>query len=334
MLRGQIPTPAAPRRRAAAAAELRRGIVLALVAGLYFVVVEVVVGWARLLGDAVHAGAVPLLLVALGVVGSYVLRALRIRAALAARARLRLVDVVRVFAVHNAANWLLPARTGEISLPLQLRRHFAVPLAQGTGLLLWLRLQDLHVLTTIGGLALCAGAGGSWSRLGALMVAAGVALPLLGWQLAPRLGARSPRLRRVVEAAPRRARAVLADLALSWAAWTVKLLALGGALAWLLAIPVAGGVLGALGGDVAAVLPVHAPLGAGSYEAGVLLGVAPWRMQAGIDIAAALAAAVQLHALLLLTALAGGAFGITLRIRPVPVAAAADDRPVAVEPAP
>ncbi|TJY59013.1 UPF0104 family protein [Sinimarinibacterium sp. CAU 1509] len=290
-----------------------RGLWMALLALVYLAGVQWLVGWHRLLGDAINTGGMPLVCVAIGVLGSYSLRALRIRAALRPQTSPRLFDVARLFAVHNAANWLLPARTGEISLPLLLRQYFDVPMAHGSGVLLWLRLQDLHVLSAIGGGALIARGTPEWRWAGVLLLAGSITVPLLAYALAPRFAERWPLLRKALAVIPDTASAASADLALAWLAWSVKLTCIGMALSLLLSLPLAAGVLGALGGDVAAVLPLHAPLGAGTYEAGVLAGLSPWR----ISVATTLAAAVQLHALLLLSALAAGALGLTLR-KPIP----------------
>ncbi len=287
----------------------RQALLMASIALIYIVGVQWLIGWQRLLRDAIQAGSVPLACVAVGVLGSYGLRALRIRAALPSQISPPLFDVARLFAVHNAANWLLPARTGEISLPLLLRQYFDVPLGQGSGVLLWLRLQDLHVLSAIGGGALLARGTPEWHWAGVLLLVASTALPLLAFALAPRMAHRWPLLRKALAVVPSTATAIGADLALAWLAWSVKLTGIGIALSLLLPLPFAAGVLGALGGDVAAVLPLHAPLGAGTYEAGVLVGLSPW----SLALKTTLAAAVQLHTLLLLSALAAGALGLTLR---------------------
>jgi hypothetical protein len=315
----QTPLEAAqpPPQGAAPAGRWRRMLLMLAVALVYAAGVQWLVGWRQLLHDALHAGSLPLACVAAGVLGSYGLRALRIRAALRPQIDPRLFDVARLFAVHNAANWLMPARTGEISLPLLLRQYFDVPIARGSGVLLWLRLQDLHVLAAIGGGALIARGTPEWRWIGAILLVASAALPVLTYLLAPRFAQRRPLLQKVLTVIPRTPGAASADLALAWLAWSVKLSGIGIALALLLALPLAAGVLGALGGDVAAVLPIHAPLGAGTYEAGVLLGLSPWR----VDVDSTLSAAVQLHALLLLSALGAGAVGLSLR-KPPPASVA------------
>ena len=94
---------------------------------------------------------VPLTLVLLAIVtqaASYGLRALRVYLAeprvprgLGGWAR-----CLQLALLNNALNLLLPARTGEASFPLLLQRFFGVPIAEGAGTLLWLRLLDLNVL--------------------------------------------------------------------------------------------------------------------------------------------------------------------------------------------
>jgi len=271
----------------------------------YLVLVEVLVGWGALARALLAAGWIPVLLVLAGLLASYALRALRIRSA-AALPRDRLLDVIRVFALYNLSNWLLPARLGEASLPLLLQRRYALPLDRGSGVLLWLRLLDLHVIGVLGGLVVACQLPGWWRLLGGLTLLAGLVLPPLGLRLLDRLARRWPQARGLAEVAPARLAAALPDLALAWAAWLVKLGSLGAALSLIAGLSYPAGMLGALGGDISGVLPLHAPLGAGSYEAGVLLALAPWQP----ELRPALAAAVQMHALLLAAALLLGGLGL------------------------
>lgn len=285
---------------------LRASLLGLAVLAAYVVLVEVVIGWAALARSLLQAGGWPVTLVLAGLLASYVLRALRIRAAEPAIPRDGLLDVIRLFALYNLSNWLLPARLGEASLPLLLQRRYGVGLGRGAGLLLWLRVLDLHVIGVLAGLVLALQFRGPWQWLGGLTLAGGLLLPWLSLHFLPRLSQRWPRLQPLAAALPARRPAAGGDLALAWAAWTVKLGALGAALSLLAKLPYPAGILGALGGDVSGVLPLHAPLGAGSYEAGVLLALTPW--QPGLQ--PALAAAVQLHALMLAAALALGALAL------------------------
>lgn len=284
----------------------KRILLLTAVLAAYAGAVHWLIGWPLLLDQARAAGAAPALLVFAGLFASYALRALRLRAALPPGTAASLSELARIFAVHNAANWVLPARSGEVSLPLLLRQRFGLTLTQGTGVLLWLRVIDLQVLAVLGGTALIVSAPDGWRVPAALGLCAGIGLPLLARLAAFRLSHRWPKLAGLSVALPQAPRALALDLLLGWAAWSVKLTTLGLALSLLAPLSFWAGLLGALGGDVAAVLPIHAPLGAGTYEAGVIFALAPVEP----PLRATLAAAVQLHGLSLLAALAGGAWGL------------------------
>jgi len=300
--------PSLPTSRPADVSRLLGGLFGAGVVVLYLALVEHFIGWLALARSLLAAGPWPAILVVAGLLGSYVLRAQRIKTAEPAIPLDGLPEVIRLFALYNAVNWLLPARLGEASLPLLLQRRYGTPLARGAGVLLWLRLIDLHVVSVLGGLLLAAQGPGPWRWLGTAACAGGLLLPPLCLLGAGWLGRHWRRLRMLGDALPRRANAALGDVALAWAAWLVKLGALGGALSLLSTLAFPAGVLGALGGDIAGGLPLHAPLGAGSYEAGVLLALTPWRP----ELKAALAAAVQLHALMLASTLLLGGLALPL----------------------
>ncbi|WP_028312274.1 lysylphosphatidylglycerol synthase domain-containing protein [Derxia gummosa] len=298
-----------------ARAELARLVTAGLIFIVYFCLVEAAVGWRELLRQFAAAGALPLALAAGGLGGSYALRALRLvqvlapaavgAAATPARpappeAAPGFLCLLRCLLLNNAANWLLPARAGDLGLPLLLHREAGLPKARGVGVLLWLRLLDLQALAGIGGLTFALTADGV-ARLGGLAALAGSAVaPLVIARAAPLLSARVPRLAPALELLHRPAGAFARDIGLTWLAWGVKLVALGAVLALVGALPFGAGLAGAIGGDLSTVLPVHAPLGAGSFESGVLLAMTPW----GLPAAGLLAAAVQLHLLMLAVALA------------------------------
>lgn len=58
--------------------------------------------------------------------------------------------LIRASCLHNAANALLPAKMGDVALPIALRRYAGLGLAQGIGLLLVVRLSDLATLAGLG----------------------------------------------------------------------------------------------------------------------------------------------------------------------------------------
>ena len=114
-------------------------------------------GWTRLLAPWRQMPLAVLALALCGILASYAIRALRIYIAEADIPRGAYLRCLRLILLNNSINLLLPARSGEASFPLLLKRWFGIDLARGAGTLLWLRLLDLHVLATVG--AACAAAG-------------------------------------------------------------------------------------------------------------------------------------------------------------------------------
>jgi uncharacterized membrane protein YbhN (UPF0104 family) len=205
-------------------------------------------------------------------------------------------------------------RLGEASFPALLYRYFHVPAVQGVAILLWFRITDLHVLAAAGWLAL---APGLPPPLTTVVLAAWATLP---WAL---YRARGPLARGLAQTEPSRWRewavealaAVPSDGPTFWRTfgwtllnWLLKL----AAFAWLLHAVAGTGpspsLMGALAGELASVLPVHGLAGAGTYEAGVVAGLAPFR----VEPRQALAAAVNLHLFLLGLSVLGGLWGLTL----------------------
>lgn len=248
---------------------------------------------------------VPVLLVAIVVVAqmaSYSLRAYRVYRAEPEIPRGSWPQCLRLILLNNISNLLLPARTGEASFPLLLNRWFGVNAAKGTGTLIWLRLLDLSVLAVLAVAVL----GSAFLPVAAVAIVCvvGVIAPMLMVPIHARVGtARTGLIGKVLSGVPARAGQVVFDLVLTWSAWAIKLGALAVVFAQLagLSLPIA--LLGAIGGDLSTVLPVHAPGGFGTYEAGVIGLVAP----AHHVTKELVAAAVNLHLLVLGIALAAGA---------------------------
>lgn len=297
--------PSFPRRRP----ERRKLALLLPVAAAYVAAVEWLCGWQRL-SEAWMSLSGPLLpAFVAAMLASYALRARRLQ--LGAGGLIPAggyAATLRLLWLHNAANLLLPARLGELSLPWLLGRRFRIAWARGGGLLVWLRLLDLHCVAA---LALAALAARLPERLAppSLAIAALVALlPLAVYRLraplAARLAAR-PRWGEALRAVPQDARALLRDLALTWLAWLIKLAAFAAVLHAFAHAPAARALLGAIGGEASTLLPLHAPAGAGTFEAGVLIGLGEG---AARD---ALAAAVTLHLLLLGSALGGALLALS-----------------------
>lgn len=286
----------------------------AILAG-FAVFVEHYVGWVRLLAPWREVALPAIALAALLTFASYGLRAIRFYDYFRPDMRGRFALCTKLMLQHNLLNNLLPMRSGELSFPVLMSRYFAVPPRRSLPALLWFRVMDLHAL---GVAALLAVHG--WSA--ALVTAALIAwlpLPWLLFHFSTRaqawLGGSQPgsRARRFATDLLRGLPQDGAAFARAWAwtliNWLVKLLAF----AWVLRLfadigwPAAG--MGAIGGDLTSVLPVHGIAGAGTYEAGVVAGLLPY----GVAADTALAAAVNLHLFLLGTTLAGGAVSLMMK---------------------
>ncbi|APZ44725.1 lysylphosphatidylglycerol synthase domain-containing protein [Acidihalobacter ferrooxydans] len=280
---------------------------------------EHMIGWRRLLMPWLSL-SLPDLLAALGLMLlTYGLRALRIYDYFSPALQGQFIATLRLTLLHNFFNNLLPMRTGEAAFPVLMRRYFDVPVSRSVPSLLWLRVLDLHVLLTFG-----------WSALSQRYLPDALGGPLLAlWLLVPaamffarawlgaRLAGRDGRFATL-------ARTLLAGLperpALFWRAWfwtgvnwAVKLAVMVfiftrfDPLPWLVTLP------GVVGGELGSVLPVHGVAGVGTYEAGVMAGLAPQ----GVALKAALVAAVNLH-LFILGATVLGAGLARLLPKPVP----------------
>lgn len=295
---------------------VRRGLAL-LVLVLFAWAVHHYWGWQKLFAPW---GSVPLALVALVVcaqLGSYSVRAYRVyHAESDSIPRGRWVDCLRLIALNNITNLLLPARTGEASFPLLLHRWFGIDPARGAGILIWLRLLDLDVLAVLAlavlGSALLPGL--PVILLVALCLALAMtpflALPVqahAGRLLDGREGRVARLLRTFLGGVPARPRQVLVDIGLSWAAWGLKLTALALVFSALASLDLSVALMGAIGGDLSTVLPVHTPGGFGTYEAGVVAAAGAAHDSGHESGPKLLAAAVNMHLLVLGIALAAGA---------------------------
>jgi uncharacterized membrane protein YbhN (UPF0104 family) len=262
---------------------------------------EHLIGWKRLLVPWLSLSPPTLLAALVLMLGTYALRALRIYDYFSPALHGQFAATLRLTMLHNFFNNLLPMRTGEAAFPVLMRRYFGVPVSRSVPSLLWLRVLDLHVLLAVG-----------WSAvsqrylpdaLGAPLLALWLALPAVAFVmrawLAARLRGRGGRVadlgRKLVEGLPERPVVFWRAWAWTWVNWGVKLAVMAfiftrfDPLPWLVTLP------GMIGGELGSVLPVHGVAGVGTYEAGVMAGLAPQ----GVALTAALAAAVNLHLFIL-----------------------------------
>ena len=294
----------------------------------YAAFVQWIWGWASILAAWREVGAANILLALALLVGTYFVRAHRIKDYFPLETAGRFLWLFRVTQVHNLLNIMLPLRTGETSFPLLMRSEFGVPLAHGTSALLVLRLLDLHALLAAAGVGLVAGTGfDAWA--GALWLAF-LAAPLFAFSLrGPALALARARLpQRFAKFADKVEDGIPRDIAIFVRAWLLTVLNWGvkvAALAWVLALmgvgPIAACLGGALGGELSSVLPVHAPAGVGTYPAGIVAGAAAFGAERDAASLAVLAkASVNTHLLAIVSALVGTGISLLLpvvaRVRP------------------
>lgn len=216
------------------------------------------------------------------------------------------IDALRVILMHNAAVNLLPMRAGELSFPYLASRELGMPMPRAVAALLWMRLQDLAVLVSLG--LLC------WPTLPWPMRLAALLLVLLGWHagvwLLQRLHTDTPSatgwrglIHRLHGALLEPHHHRLATWGFTWANWSVKLMAGAWLISAIAGVSPGPAWTGALGGELAAIAPVQGPAGLGTYEAGVWAGL---HLGTGIDLRAALPAALALHLCFLCCAVLAG----------------------------
>jgi uncharacterized membrane protein YbhN (UPF0104 family) len=284
----------------------------------YAAFVQWIWGWPSVLAGWSEVGVGKILLALALLVGTYFVRAHRIKDYFPEQTAGRFLQLFRVTQVHNLLNIMLPLRTGETSFPLLMRSEFGVPLAHGTSALLVLRLLDLHALLAAAGIGLVAGAGygvGACALWIAFLVSPLAVFPFRHGVLAIGRALLPARLDKYIDEIEDGIPSSLASFLRAWALtvfnWGVKV----SVLAWVLGLmgvgPVAACFGGALGGELSSVLPVHAPAGAGTYPAGIAAGAAAFG--AGKD-AASLAllakAAINAHLVTIVSALAGTAIAL------------------------
>lgn len=291
---------------------LRASLSLAVVA-LFAWAVESFVGWRAVAAAWLHvplshaAGAVLLL------VASYACRGARLHAYLGT-ATATFPAALRVTLIHNAANHILPFRTGEVTLPVLLNRTFGVGPAASVGALVWFRLLDFAFIIAAGAAALALRPGTRWMGVLALVALAPFALAAARKRMSASLasaglhGRARAILAELIQAVPQTRRRFWIDGAWTGAGWISKIAALALVMLAFAPITAPDAVLATLAGELTSVLPVHAPGGFGTYEAGLVGAM----VYAGVALGPAIAAAVNVHLALLSTALLCGCLALVV----------------------
>jgi hypothetical protein len=243
---------------------------------------------------------------------TFILRAIRLRQEWQWRRHISLRTALHVVLLHNSATLLMPLRSGELGYPLLVRKVFGASWPEALRSLLWLRFQDAVVL---GSLALL-----FWP-LAPSYAAALIAVPVLYVLLASR-----QHLEKLVLACGGRVewcgflwhgRGRPTGWLLSLGNWLLKIavvaLLLQVVLQESILLGMQSSVSAALGGEIAALLPIQGPASLGTYETGVwLFSGLPIEQAPLVGMAALLVhlfcLGISLFLALLMAALEGSAF--------------------------
>lgn len=264
------------------------------------------------------------LMTLLALLASYGLRAARLQVVLdldghhaAPRRWLGLrTDALRVILMHNAAVNLLPMRAGELSFPWLASRELGLPVARAVACLMWMRVQDLVILVVLG-VALWPGPTTAQRAMALVALAAlwfAAQALLARWFATHATATAGPTPSRAVrivqklrEALSEKAHHRPAAWGLTLANWSLKLAAGASLLSAISTAPWLTAWAGALGGELAAIVPLQGPAGFGTYEAGVWAGMATGLPASSPALAQAIGAALALHVCFLLCAVIAGA---------------------------
>ncbi len=255
-------------------------------------------GWKSLLASWKHFSFTTFLGLSLFTLLSYLLRAYRVQQYFIEHTQDAFGQSLRLSLLHNAINNFLPMRLGEASFPILMKRQFALPLEHSSAGLLWIRLADLHCLSWLFLLSLTPSLGlimlvlaGIWLLLPSLLLnlwqRSQVYLPTHGQKIAHTLEKYSP--------------GSLAQWRklyfLTLWIWLSKLGALTIVMLNFIELSPSLALFAVISADFSSVLPIHGLAGSGTYEAAMVLALAPFHIENTLIITAA----VNVHLYLLAT---------------------------------
>ena len=280
---------------------------LAVVA--YVLLIEWVWGWQAIISQWSNWSVLSTLIALVLMFFTYALRAYRIRDYFRQYPKVNFSESCRITLMHNLANNLLPMRTGEASFPLMMRSSFDLSLSMTTGTLVFFRTLDLQVLIALGSLAWVYQLQSSllwWLAWIAFAISPILLLPcrvFIETYLIKALPIKIAELaKKILSGTPENYTALLRTLLITWLNWSIKIIVFAWILISFADLELVQAITGAMGGELSSVLPLHAPAGIGTYEAGVVAGAA----LTGSNIDSSVAAAINLHILIILGTLLGG----------------------------
>lgn len=281
-----------------------------LVVILFVLGVEYWLGWKNILQPWTNLSWKQLLIAVALLLVSYGLRTWRLYDYFPAL-RPYPVACLRLTLLHNVFNNLLPARTGELSFPMMMKRYFGINYAHSVSALLWFRFLDLHCILAFAIYPLLVVT--PLRRLAIPIILLWMLIPPLVYLLRNKIelhfigknGRLSELVQKTLFGLPNTTLGFLKSWALTWLNWLVKLLTL----VWVLDQFIDGVtwnvlITAVVAGELTSVLPIHAPAGIGTYEAGIIAALLPF-----LSLVTATSAAINLHFFVLGSAIIGGLVG-------------------------
>ncbi|MFW1802285.1 lysylphosphatidylglycerol synthase domain-containing protein [Acinetobacter nematophilus] len=293
-------------------------VLLSIAIILYVVAIEWWFGWLQIFKAWKHVPILYLIVSLILMQMTYLIRGWRIHDFFLPITRGQGMTCCRIMLIHNLLNNLLPFRSGEISFPLLMRRHFTLSLSYATAGLLLLRILDLQVLLGLGFLILLllehSNNLGLWGLMLLWLISPLILLFFTPWlkrfseQLSTQ-GRLKNLLEHVLLAMPLHFKSLLRSWLFTLICWLSKIMVFAVVLDWFISLHWWETAAVSIGGELSSVLPIHAPAGLGTYEVAIL---ATGKLLNLSETKALFFAAVQLHLLILISTLFGGLIALCL----------------------
>ncbi|BBP46616.1 membrane protein [Thiosulfatimonas sediminis] len=225
----------------------------------------------------------------------------------------QVLGCARLMLLHNFWNNLLPMRSGEASFPILMQSQFQIGLSQSLPALLWFRILDLHTLLLLVLIAFAS----LWLNLWQVVFVTflWLTVPWLLYRLQTPISKRVNQqhkigkiLHKILLGLPQNQTQFTWSWFWTLFNWSLKLLMLAWILSWFVEIDFNLAMLGAAGGELSSVLPIHGIGGFGTYEAGIWLALS----QLSLEQNSILSAAINLHLILLSSSIISAAFALLL----------------------
>ena len=228
--------------------------------------------------------------------------------------RFSLAEAFGISFLHNAANNLAPMRLGELALPALARWIGRVDFSVALTNLIWIRLLDFISLI---GISLCIVMASSLGVIVFALLATfifltplllSIAVPKMQYLNLPSILEQS-RTQLIYET--QNGRRLQRIWRLTILSWMTKLMGMMMMLSTLSGIPITKTIAMILGAELSSILPIHGLAGAGTYEAGGVIG----STFMGILPATGLALTLQLHIYVLSLTAVFGILGLLLLLK-------------------